>query len=94
VGWDPAPHFKDPWGNDYVGLDMVDVENLAAVLWRLDDLINHPMVHGELVENVPAPELRDLTKGLEETLTYVDHLLGRTSSVKPADPSSPSHADP
>ena len=91
---DLAPHFKDCCGNDYVGLDMVDVENLAGVLWRLDELITHPMIYGELIENLPAAELRDLMKGLEESLTYVDHLLRRTSSVKPAEPSSPSCADP
>ena len=67
---------------------MVDVENLAGVLWRLDELITHPMIYGELIENLPAAELRDLMKGLEESLTYVDHLLRQTSSVKPAEPSS------
>ena len=44
--------------------------------------------------DIPATELRDLMKGLEESLTYVDYLLRRTSSVKPAEPSSPSRADP
>jgi hypothetical protein len=42
MGWDLAPHFKDCCGNDYVGLDMVDIENLAGVLWRLDELITPP----------------------------------------------------
>ena len=37
-------------------------------------------------KNLPAAELQDLMKGLEESLTYVDHLLRRTSSVKPAEP--------
>jgi hypothetical protein len=90
----PAPHFKDSFGNDYVGLDIVDVENLAGILWRLDELVNHSLLYGELAENLSAADLRDLTKGLEESLGFVDYLLGRTSSIKPADPASPSTAEP
>ena len=50
MGWDPAPHFKDHHGNDYVGLDLGDAEELAAILDRLLDLIASPPVQAELVD--------------------------------------------
>jgi hypothetical protein len=82
---DLAPHFKDCSGNDYVGLDMLDLETWPACCGASTSSSPNPMIYGELIENLPAAELQDLMKGLEESLTYVDHLLRRTSSVKPAD---------
>lgn len=92
MGWDPAPHFKDHHGNDYVGLDLEDAENLAAVLDRLLDLISCPAVRMELIENLQPAEVNRLIEGLGAGLTYVQHLLRPPSTPKPAEGSSPSPA--
>ncbi len=72
---DPVLRFKDCCGNDYVGLDLADAENLAEVLDALLDSLTCLPFCEELTDYLPARRLDHLTDELAAQASFVRHLI-------------------
>jgi hypothetical protein len=75
MSWDPAPHFEDAYGNDYVGIDLGDAENLVGLLERLLDFLASPAIYEELCEHLRPDGVKDLVDELDNQLDCVRHLV-------------------
>jgi hypothetical protein len=76
VSFDPVLRFKDSCGNDYVGVELVDVETLEELLGSALDLIDSPPVYEELTEHVSRTRVEHLVGDLANRLSFVRHLVG------------------
>jgi len=76
VSADPVFRFKDSAGNDYVGMDAVDVEALEELLGSVLDVFSSPAVLQELTSCLPTARIDHLMDDLANRLSFVRHLVG------------------
>jgi hypothetical protein len=71
---DPVLRFTDSAGNGYVGLDVVDAENLAELLGVVLDVLCSLAHYENLADYLPA-RLDRITDELADHLCLVRHFL-------------------
>ncbi|MGH2717050.1 MAG: hypothetical protein ACRDJU_00515 [Actinomycetota bacterium] len=82
---EPAPRFRDGYGNDYLGLDVADAENLEGLLGALLELLGAPSIHEELSELLSTDPFRHLSDDLARQYFIVRHLLASAPAGPRAD---------
>ena len=79
-----APRFRGACGNEYLGIDVGEAEDLAGLLGVLLEVFESPAIQEDLSDLVSPERSRHLSHDLEKQYLVVRHLLDAAQEATPS----------